>query len=68
MIFGKTDEQKMEGLGKPRKWFAWRPVQLEDGRGAWLTTVWRIKDGVQIPWRGLRTFYVYEAMRSAEEE
>ncbi len=39
---GPTYEQKMEAKAQPHKWFAWRPVRLEDGRCAWLEIVERI--------------------------
>lgn len=38
MIWGKFESQKL----KPedwRKWFAWRPVMLDDGRWCWLEYV-----------------------------
>lgn len=48
MIFGKTVHQKREEaqarlkyLYENRVWFAWHPVQLNDGRRAWLTNVER---------------------------
>lgn len=34
----KLDPARSLGAGR---WFAWRPVKLEDGRWAWLRTVWR---------------------------
>ncbi len=36
MIFGQTNEE----FGRARRWFAWRPVWLEDGRGVWCEWVW----------------------------
>lgn len=39
MIRGKTHEQNKKEwatLEKWHRWFAWRPVQLQDGRVAWL--------------------------------
>lgn len=32
--------ESARSLGAGR-WFAWRPVKLEDGRWAWLRTVWK---------------------------
>jgi hypothetical protein len=39
MIWGETDEQKISRLRKWRRTFAWWPVQLSDGRRAWLCHV-----------------------------
>lgn len=47
MKFGKTHEEKLQELVdsvKPKTWFAWRPVTLEDGRTVWLEKVIRSKD------------------------
>ena len=41
MLFGETYAAKHARLTKWRTWFAWRPVQLPDGRMAWLQPVWR---------------------------
>ncbi len=41
MIFGKTHDERRESLfNRPgRTWFAWHPVQLEDGKYIWLKRV-----------------------------
>jgi hypothetical protein len=43
MIWGTTWDQKTARETGGFRWFAWRPVFLEDGRMAWLETVhcWR---------------------------
>jgi hypothetical protein len=48
MIFGKTYSQRLrerdeikEKQSKEIKWFAWRPVELKDGRIVWLQYVYR---------------------------
>lgn len=41
MIWGETDDAYSARLHTPHRWFAWRPVLLEDGRWAWLQTVER---------------------------
>jgi len=37
----ETYEQKIERLEKPHKWFAWYPVQFNDGTRVWLEYVTR---------------------------
>jgi hypothetical protein len=57
MIWGKTfDEEQAEREAKKdwRPWFAWRPVQLETGRYAWLCTVSRCKKWWTRPYREMR--------------
>ncbi len=38
MIFGKKWYQQEQGW---TKWYAWRPIQLEDGRMAWMHLIMR---------------------------
>lgn len=46
MIYGQTTEQFQE----PKRWYAWYPVTLDDGRSAWLEWVWyRPRNGVYPP-------------------
>ena len=40
MIWGKTTKEKLTQYYSVGKWFAWRPVQLEDGRWVWWEYVW----------------------------
>lgn len=40
MIWGRTKAER-DSYRKGHRWFAWRPVRLEDGRWAWMNTVWR---------------------------
>lgn len=43
MIWGKTNKQKIEKQKqKDSNWFAWRPVQLDDGRWCWFERVRRV--------------------------
>lgn len=45
MIWGRTDEEARYVSKLWRRWFAWRPVRLLDGRMAWLQVVqWRDRD------------------------
>ncbi len=41
MIFGRAHKDKK--VGAAARWFAWYPVQLYDGRWAWLQTLRRTK-------------------------
>lgn len=43
MIFGQTHEErtKAAAVANQEIWYAWRPVQLEDGRFAWCEYVRR---------------------------
>lgn len=42
MIWGETKAERNERMFETwTKWFAWVPVELEDGRMAWLQTVYR---------------------------
>lgn len=44
MIWGRTKQQahdRLRALNQWQPWFAWHPVQLDDGRWAWLRTVER---------------------------
>jgi hypothetical protein len=38
MVWGKTWDEYYRGA----RWFAWRPVRLENGQFAWLEWVWRL--------------------------
>ena len=45
MIWGKTHGEYMDAYHKalvPAPWFAWFPVEMEDGRKVWLETVLRL--------------------------
>lgn len=52
MIYGKTNQQKAHDYLKWSneyhntwyRWFAWRPVELEDGRKTWWTHVYRNRE------------------------
>lgn len=47
MIWGRTDDEARTVAKMWRRWFAWRPVRLLDGRLAWLQVVeWRARDEV----------------------
>lgn len=41
MIWGKTDRYINAKFKEKRKWFAWYPVYLDDGRAVWLQYVYR---------------------------
>jgi hypothetical protein len=44
MRFGTTHEKRFAAKAQAMRWhlwFAWRPVQLEDGRWVWWETVFR---------------------------
>jgi len=42
MIWGKTTKQRdLERAMKNANWFAWRPVQLADGRWCWWQRICR---------------------------
>lgn len=43
MIWGKTTKEKHEKVYSVHFWFAWYPVQLDDGRWAWWEHVARIR-------------------------
>jgi len=42
MIWGKKHEDKYDPF-EPHEWFAWRPVQLMDGRWIWWERIMRHK-------------------------
>lgn len=44
MIWGKTTEQKLERIYSFHKWFAWYPVELENGQWCWWEYVWQCKE------------------------
>jgi len=61
MIFGKTvDEKFHEKQGKLNLikdgyfWFSWFPVQVDDGRWAWLQMIW-VDPDINGPVGNLRT-------------
>lgn len=37
MIFGSKNDPQ---FNDPKRWFAWRPIWLDDGRVAWREWVW----------------------------
>jgi len=41
MIWGKTRKEFNDRRENWHKWFAWRPIILDDGRWAWLQFVQR---------------------------
>ena len=52
MIWGKTFKQKrIERIAVNARWFAWKPVQLNDGRWIWWTRLQRVyRDNWGGPW------------------
>ena len=57
MKFGRTwKEQEEKSIAwhqkhrRPHRWFAWRPVNLDDGRTAWMERVVRHKTDVLGRW------------------
>lgn len=40
MILGRR-RKNGPNLWQPHRWYAWRPVHLQDGRWAWLEAVYR---------------------------
>ncbi len=41
MIWGETYKQRSSRMHRQTKYFAWWPVQLDDGRWAWIEKVMR---------------------------
>ena len=60
MIWGETDEQRHARRYTWHRWFAWRPVRVNDGRWVWRETVARKRvDGIN----GMK-WWAYEARRT----
>ena len=62
MIWGKKTNEKL-WMYRRHRWFAWRPVRLEDGRWIWLEVVIREKESHPFDrWR-INTLDRYEVTR-----
>jgi hypothetical protein len=45
----ESTQERDDRLSRPHRWFAWRPVRLDDsGKIAWLETIWRKKQFIRI--------------------
>lgn len=57
MIWGLTDAERLRRLdrGAWQYWWAWRPVQLNDGRWAWLQKIVRRRECIV----GVGNFWTY---------
>lgn len=60
MIFGESNDELIKRVTTPHRWFAWRPVTLENGRTAWLQYVMRYKLRWPLPdFRSVSPFWRY---------
>lgn len=62
MIWGETTAAFNLRITAWHPWFAWHPIQLEDGRMAWLCQVerqWRVDECAN--WAGDSSRWVYRA-------